>query len=157
MEGENLMLRLWLVPALCLCWLARPALAVFENVSSAEENVRARMEREAQETARPEVLRQQEEERQEAARVRADRIRRLPPGKVAEWAEGRLSEEDLESLSASKEDSDDASEPVSVEIPRDRMVRLMLCGALVCGLAGVLWYRRRRECITRAAGGRQLL
>lgn len=156
MEGENLMRRSVLVAALCLCWLARPASAVFENVSSAEENVRARMEREAQETVRPEVLRQREEERQEAARNRADRIRRLPPGKVAEWAAGRLSDEDLERFSASKEEADAASAPVTVEIPRDRMVRLMLCGALVCGLAGVLWLRRRRERFDRAAERRRV-
>jgi hypothetical protein len=119
------------------------ASAVFEDTSSPEENVTLKVDGEAQ-AVPPQMLLSKEQERQDAARARAEKIRNLPPEKVKEWAEGRLSEEDLARFAAPAE-APAGDAPAEVAIPRGRMVRLALCGALVVVLGGVLWRRRRLE------------
>jgi hypothetical protein len=130
---------------LCLlvtCLWAVQAPAVFEDLSDPDANAQAKVDGEAQ-APQPEKVLQQEVERQEAARVRAEKIRRLPPSQVQAWAEGRLSDEDLDRLSLAQEEAADVAERM-VTVPRSRVLRLFLSGLLVVFLAGVLWRRRRQ-------------
>lgn len=131
---------------LCLlvtCLWAAQAPAVFEDLSDHAANAQAKVDGEAQ-APQPEAVVQHEAERQEAARVRAEKIRRLPPSQVEAWAEGRLSDEDLDRLSVAQEEAAAAAELV-VTVPRGRVLRLVFSGLLAVFLAGVLWRRRRQE------------
>lgn len=132
------------------CWLllalfAARAPAVFDDLSDPAANVQLKADADAQ-APRPESLLLREEERQEAARLRAEKIRNLPPEKVQEWVSGRLTEEELGRMAPPAAGAQETASPeLEVAVPRERALRLALAGALVLALAAALWRSRRRQ------------
>jgi hypothetical protein len=92
-------------------------------------------------------LSSQEETLREAARraeaeKKVERLRSLPPERVQDWISGKLTETDLERLSAAPRE---AATDTAVPVPRGRLNRLLLVSGSVLVLALLYALQRRRE------------
>lgn len=134
-----------------LCLLARSGLAVFATGADPEELMRAIANRESS-AEQAETAREQQESLQAAARAKVEKIRNLPPDQIKAWTEGRISDEELNRFSAAPVPAADSAAS-AMKVPRSRLIRLELCGALVAVLGAAVWFRRRKERLALLADG----
>lgn len=146
---NGLKLGLWV----SVCLFARLGFAIFATDTASEEIVQARGYKEPS-AGSAESAKRKQEEIQESARARVEKVRNLPPDQIQAWTEGKITDDELNRLSVAPGAAADAV-AVAVAVPRSHVIRLEICGALVVVLAGVLWYRRRQEQAAVVTGGKR--
>ena len=134
----------------CLCVCATALLlspgaahAVSEASVEAASVVQEKADRDARSISMAESLRRVEASRAEAEK-RVERIRNLPPERLQDWIDGKLSEADLERVTRETPASQRAVEAASV-VPSEHVKRLVLVSLAVVALAFLYGRQRRRE------------
>jgi len=137
-------MRAW--PTVCLASVllsSGVARAVSEASVDAASVVQEKVDREGRSPSVAESLRLVRASR-EADQKRAERIRDLPPERVQEWIDGKLSEAEVGSL-ASEPQAQPVPESVAAVVFGNRLSRLMLASLAVLVLAFVYARQHRRE------------
>lgn len=116
------------------------ARAISEDKDEAVAVVYAKVEREERGVSPEEALRREEARRAEAAK-KVDQIRNIPPERVQDWINGKLSEADLDKAVFAPPAQAPA---VTLAVPRDRLNRLLLASVAVLVLACLYALQRRR-------------
>ena len=138
-------MRLWLAVCVATLVLSPGAVrAVSEAAVDAGSVVQEKVDRDERGVSMDESLRREIASRAEAEK-RVERIRNLPPERVQDWIDGKLSEADLERVTSGSHAQQEQGPEGSVALPRDRLTRLALVSLGVMVLAFFYGRQRRRE------------
>ena len=138
-------MRQWLAVCVATLLLSPGAVrAVSEAAVDTDSVVQEKVDRDERGISVDESLRREIASRAEAEK-RVERIRNLPPERVQDWIDGKLSEADLERVTSEPHAQQEQGPEVTVTLPRDRLTRLVLVSLGVMVLAFLYGRQRRRE------------
>ena len=134
-------MRAWLCVCVAALLLATGvARAVSADTTDADAVVRDKVERDERGPGMAEALRREEARRAEAEK-RAEAIRNLPPARVQDWIDGKISESELERLATGPRAP---AQEGAVAVSRGRLNRLFVVSVAVLVLALLYGAQRRK-------------